>query len=1265
MGDIGQDCHFFYNSSCIKGSSCPFRHVEEARSSTISCPQWLQGGCLTPKCPNRHPELKPVCYYESQPGGCTRPACQFRHTLPRGTRNVIAAIPGPPLIAIPVTQSHASMPAVWPPRGPPPHLVPGWHGGPPPPHMYSHPSPVPGFRPFLSGRHPVLLPGTPDHRFILDQSGDVHMLQIEPIIINPNEESDLETSPVKASNRTVAPPSMAVLPPFSQQLSSSQPPPQVNNPLDYFLNAKRYVPAGNSASQVFNRLPSPVSRSPLYHRSDSQSPVRRSPRGSLSPSPSRQRSTSMERFDGGVRRRSGSLDRSRSPPWRDRRRFAPRRCSRSPQRSRRSRSADKGRGSGGPQDKLSRNWVGEVREPKLEEVKVTGRKIISIKKSAQQEKSVDEQTKSDGEKKDDVTVSKGPDQADKDEAAKEEVKSLEEIYRERALLSMMEAKRKKILENKRKRWENVSKKMSESEKSDKSGPESQDEKKSQASVDERGDNPEQEVDGSSETGSGDGSDIDFTADVDVEIAEGEIENMGEESGGDELDQAEKSSKPNTKTKGNSSQQVKPSIKSRLGLKSTTARVDKDRKENQSQNAKPVSIKARLGLKPSGDSQPRSGVIKLSKVSNKGSVLSRIGKIGDNQKSRGKIENKNILMVPQITIKNQFVEEEKKKISLKERLGLVDPNDYGSESRKDRKKKRDLDEELMKLIEEEDIDVTYEELQELSKRDKKKLLKKLLQQQGREAEYEEFRKKKKKSIKKKKERSENDESDSQNRRIKIKGDSGRVSEGEEVSVAAAWSDGEEEEELAEEEEVYLEEELEENTEPNEHPTSGSKQESVERVQESEDVKSVSPTLVGDLSGKTLEQLEQMRAEKRARLQEALEPVSLEEIRKQRASKRAQGDDIGAIKISTVKNERKIVLNKEEQRSTENPEPLVRVTFGSVEALQKRTLSRLGTDPYQPQTANNVVKLGQARRERQIYVPPSKKTDEPVKPAVKPKISREIVDYSDMFPKKTTVPSTSTSIKLSRAGAEVETRPPLRLQKGPPKVDVKDATVKTFAEIMAEKKRKRQLAQQASPQKAFRPISLDDDDSNQNTKSGTADRLSPQELPSHGESKISTDQPFTSPVKARNVNKKTPVLTESKLSRWKRHKSNEQQATQSESTSPVIVSEMDASVVPTIVKTSTIIKDTTENLSSNAKTLETPSRTPHVTESEPPTVVSAPAIKRQASEQPVTESVSKEKKAKLSVTLDLDDDLLNLSDDDFQLDENQDHDELMKEIDELLS
>jgi hypothetical protein len=38
-----------------------------------------------------------------------------------------------------------------------------------------------------------------------------------------------------------------------------------------------------------------------------------------------------------------------------------------------------------------------------------------------------------------------------------------------------------------------------------------------------------------------------------------------------------------------------------------------------------------------------------------------------------------------------------------------------------------------------------------------------------------------------------------------------------------------------------------------------------------------------------------------------------------------------------------------------------------------------------------------------------------------------------------------------------------------VEVKDATVKTFAEIMAEKKRKRLLAQQEKP---YTPISFDD-------------------------------------------------------------------------------------------------------------------------------------------------------------------------------------------------
>ena len=47
-------------------------------------------------------------------------------------------------------------------------------------------------------------------------------------------------------------------------------------------------------------------------------------------------------------------------------------------------------------------------------------------------------------------------------------------------------------------------------------------------------------------------------------------------------------------------------------------------------------------------------------------------------------------------------------------------------------------------------------------------------------------------------------------------------------------------------------------------------------------------------------------------------------------------------------------------------------------------------------------------------------------------------------------------------------------------------------------------------------------------------------------------------------------------------------------------------------------------------------------------------------------SSEKKPKLSDSLlDFDDDLLNLEDEELELNQDQDHDELMREIDELLS
>ena len=104
------------------------------------------------------------------------------------------------------------------------------------------------------------------------------------------------------------------------------------NPLDYFLNAKPYV--HNNPPRPRSRSPSPSGRTSPYKRRGSLSPARRSPgRRSLSPeNRDRGRSTSAERsYDG--RRRSNSVDRSRSPGRnRDTRRFG--RRSRSPPRRR-------------------------------------------------------------------------------------------------------------------------------------------------------------------------------------------------------------------------------------------------------------------------------------------------------------------------------------------------------------------------------------------------------------------------------------------------------------------------------------------------------------------------------------------------------------------------------------------------------------------------------------------------------------------------------------------------------------------------------------------------------------------------------------------------------------------------------------------------------------------------------------------------------------------------------------------------------------------
>ncbi|KAI4894967.1 hypothetical protein NFI96_028728 [Prochilodus magdalenae] len=88
MTNKGDDCYFFYYSTCTKGDSCPFRHCEAAMGSEIMCSLWQENRCFRSVCKFRHMEIKKnrkeiACYWENQPGGCQKPHCAFHHEKPR------------------------------------------------------------------------------------------------------------------------------------------------------------------------------------------------------------------------------------------------------------------------------------------------------------------------------------------------------------------------------------------------------------------------------------------------------------------------------------------------------------------------------------------------------------------------------------------------------------------------------------------------------------------------------------------------------------------------------------------------------------------------------------------------------------------------------------------------------------------------------------------------------------------------------------------------------------------------------------------------------------------------------------------------------------------------------------------------------------------------------------------------------------------------------------------------------------------------------
>lgn len=96
MTNHGDDCYFYYYSTCTKGDSCPFRHCEAAVGNEIVCNLWEEGRCFRPNCKFRHFQIthnrkEIACYWENQPAGCQKPHCAFYHEKPRYIDGVFVA----------------------------------------------------------------------------------------------------------------------------------------------------------------------------------------------------------------------------------------------------------------------------------------------------------------------------------------------------------------------------------------------------------------------------------------------------------------------------------------------------------------------------------------------------------------------------------------------------------------------------------------------------------------------------------------------------------------------------------------------------------------------------------------------------------------------------------------------------------------------------------------------------------------------------------------------------------------------------------------------------------------------------------------------------------------------------------------------------------------------------------------------------------------------------------------------------------------------
>ncbi|NWX91915.1 ZC11A protein, partial [Nothoprocta ornata] len=106
MSNQGDDCYFYFYSTCNKGDSCPFRHCEAALGNETVCTLWQEGRCFRNICRFRHMEIDKKrseipCYWENQPVGCQKSNCAFHHTKGRYVDGLFlppskTTLPGPP-----------------------------------------------------------------------------------------------------------------------------------------------------------------------------------------------------------------------------------------------------------------------------------------------------------------------------------------------------------------------------------------------------------------------------------------------------------------------------------------------------------------------------------------------------------------------------------------------------------------------------------------------------------------------------------------------------------------------------------------------------------------------------------------------------------------------------------------------------------------------------------------------------------------------------------------------------------------------------------------------------------------------------------------------------------------------------------------------------------------------------------------------------------------------------------------------------------------